>query len=362
MAEHVTAAALGALPRGLWRRLELSPLRFAVLEREGQLGRLSEAERAAGKRAYYQTLARSVAIRETLALVVSEGARVGAEVLPLKGSVLAFAVYPDPGMRPMADVDVAVSPDRLEALAARLEALGYARYGAGKRRYQLAHHHHLALFKAGAPPIELHARLFHELALDGDTAPLFARAIPPTALSEVEGRNRLNSHPSTSSGLSEMGSSSPTTGYAGLVPGWNDHVLYVALHAATHGFADSPLWLFDLAYLVPRLSPDALAVIAAEAKRRRGVAALHFAFALATRCLPSLLLAAPPPTGKRLRASLLDALLGADPFARKPDRRRAQLLRWALTDHPIDALRSIAGKLRLVAAEALFETAPPPPP
>jgi len=46
-------------------------------------------------------------------------------LLPLKGSILAPLYYPDPGLRPMADLDVLIHPENFAASAHLLAELGY---------------------------------------------------------------------------------------------------------------------------------------------------------------------------------------------------------------------------------------------
>lgn len=49
-------------------------------------------------------------------------------IVLLKGGALAFTLYPDPALRPMADVDFLVPPERVSEAAARLRARGYRGY------------------------------------------------------------------------------------------------------------------------------------------------------------------------------------------------------------------------------------------
>jgi Uncharacterised nucleotidyltransferase len=48
----------------------------------------------------------------------------GVALMPLKGAVLAAHYYPDPALRPMADIDVLVRPAQLPVSAAALGAMG----------------------------------------------------------------------------------------------------------------------------------------------------------------------------------------------------------------------------------------------
>jgi hypothetical protein len=329
----ISAEAVLAWPPGTRARRELQPLIHAVLERADRLDALDAQARAFARRGYYQTLARSVAIRETLEEVLDAADREGALALPLKGCLLAFTVYPDPGMRPMGDVDVAVAPEAIAAVAGALVKAGYRVHGEGRRRFDLRHHHELLLERPNGPAVDLHARLLHELGADGSLDALYAHAI------EV-----------------------PLFGRARHAPSWEEHFVYLALHAAAHGFADSPLWLADLALVAPRLTaPDR---VFEAARARRAVAAVHFAFAMVGRYLPSLVLPRAPTPGRwevALRGAALALLLGRDPLARVPDARTSLLLRFALTDRPRDVARALADKIALRAHERWVERVVDPP-
>lgn len=313
------------LPPATRRRRELQALLYAVLERDGMLGRLDDKERAFARRGYYATLARSVRLREALLELLDDAAAEGVELLALKGSLLAFTLYPDPAMRPMGDLDLAVRARDVAPLVARLEARGARRVGVGRARYDVERLGQVILRTPAHVEIELHLELAHELGLDGDAEPLFDRAITVPS----------------------------TLGRSLAAPSWEDHLGHIALHAATHAFADSPLWLFDLALIAP-LVQDRPAVVA-EAARRRGRAALHFAFALATRQLPALALAAPAPPFLALRAALLRLALGAEPFAGAPRVWPSRLARAALYDRPSDVLRSVVERAALRLYERYAE-------
>lgn len=318
----LAAASLLALPPGTRRRPELQPLLHAVLEREGRLGALSREERAFARRAYYATLARSRLFGETLLLLLEDAEREGARVLLLKGAFLAFAVYADPATRPMADLDLAVRPADLPRLARRLEARGYRRFGGGRRRFSLEISHHAIFEHPSRPLVELHLRLGHELGVASSIDEWFDHAI------EVEALGRRWPAPS-----------------------WDDQLLFVALHAASHGFAESPIWLADLAYLAPRTEGAGLR----SAASRHAAAAAYFAVQLARRYLPHLALPHPaPPALAGPRALALRLLLGQDPLADRPGFLASLLIRAALTDGARELGLLLAGKTRLRIAEYLF--------
>ncbi|WP_260483841.1 nucleotidyltransferase family protein [Sphingomicrobium flavum] len=80
----------------------------------------------------------------------------------LKGGYLAFACYPQPGLRPLRDLDLWVEAD--EALAAfhLLVENGYRPLDPGDPAQALAHLHQLPALEApSGTPVELHVRLGH---------------------------------------------------------------------------------------------------------------------------------------------------------------------------------------------------------
>ncbi len=309
------AAALLALPPRTRVRPELQPLLYAVLAASGRLGELPPLQCAAARRAYYTTLARNTVIRQTLLEVIDQAAAVGAKLLPLKGALLAFAAYPDPGMRPMSDIDLAVHPEEVDPLVAQLQRSGFVRYGTGPR-FALDQTHHIILQRPSTPMVELHVRLLHELAVDGEVRSLFDRAI---ALELCERKVQALC--------------------------WSDHFFFVALHAAAHGFSYSPLWLIDLALLWPRVGD--FSVVARQAQTRRAVAALHFACALAQRYFPSLRSAMPLPRWSGARTWLLRHTLGEDPLARSVSQRDSLLTRAALIDRLPEIVPWLGDKILL---------------
>jgi hypothetical protein len=321
-----------ALPAAVRQRGELLPLFHAVLEREGRLDALSPVERTAARHAYVATLARAREIGAALLALLDDAAALAVPVLPLKGALLAFTVYPDPGMRPMLDLDLAVRPGDVERLGARLVARGYQRHGEGRRRFDLGYTHHAIYLHERAPTIELHARLTHELGIDGRLEDWFERAITVTA---------------------------PTLGRPLPAPSWDDQLFFVLAHAATHSFGDSPLWLVDVACLASHASAQGAAEhpVTTEARRRHAVAAVYFALALARRRLPpSLLLPnVPEPPALAARTALLRLALGDEPLGHPPTRAGSLLARAALTDSATDVVRALAAKSTLRLKERFLE-------
>jgi hypothetical protein len=238
-----------------------------------------------------------------------------APLLPLKGLVLANTVYSDPAARPMSDLDVAVRPRDLDATGHILSGLGWRRLFGDRARYSPRHGHDVAFTNENGHVLEVHYKLFHEMAIDASVEPLFERAI------EVE----------------LLGKKRP-------IPCWDDQLFLVAVHAATHAFGESASWIVDLALLLPLASVEAAH---AEAERRRAGPAFRAALRTAHRALRQI----PAPAGDQLREQLLDVIL-RDRLA-LPSRIRSLLARAVLTENPVDALREVVRKLGLRAYELL---------
>ncbi|HEX8953065.1 MAG TPA: nucleotidyltransferase family protein, partial [Polyangia bacterium] len=209
----LTGSRLEALPPALRTRRELAALRYAVALAEGDAG-------APGRSSYLGTLAANVARLERLEAFFAAAHAAGLHLMPIKGALLVRTHYGDPGARPMVDVDVVCAPDELERAIDVGRALGLARMDPEAFRSARAATHDVKLTGDGII-LELHHRLWHELRIERDVAPLFARARPIAY--------------------------GATTAWA---PDDADHLYVVCVHAATHGFLGNALWLTDAALLV----------------------------------------------------------------------------------------------------------------
>jgi hypothetical protein len=311
----ITVAELAALPKAVRLRVELLPLVYRVYQRERRLGELAPDELKAAQRSYYATLARNLRAFEGVRQLLDVAEADGLTVLPWKGLVFAEALYRDPGVRPMMDVDLLVRPGELERALGLGARLGYRRGFSGPR-YTPAHGHDVTLCHPdGYGFVEVHYRMFHELGGDARVDALFER----TTTCEVLGRPRR-------------------------VAGWADQLFATAVHAATHAFCEAPLWMLDLALLYERAG--GLEAAAAEAERRRFSVAFRAALAVAGRVLPTRL-----PPGRLPRATLLELALGTDWLGRSPGRVRSLLARAVLTDDPRRAANEVWRKLGLRAVE-----------
>ncbi len=135
----------------------------------------------------------------------------------LKGPVLSERLYDDPSVRISTDLDVLVRPADLDRAVDALRRQGYQAPGGVTERYYRRHHHHVGLESAQGPRVELHFRAFTGLGVEVRSEELIERSI----------------HYQSPNGLSCM------------VLSPEDELLFLAVHAAGHGWARFG-WLYDL--------------------------------------------------------------------------------------------------------------------
>jgi hypothetical protein len=158
----------------------IAPLLHGHLRRLHLLGRLpSEAWTR------LTTIANSVwgmnaALTEHWAEATTALERAGVETMTLKGIALAHTVYPEPGLRPMADIDLLVRPGAQAGALKTLLALGYRTPGEAADRHA-ASRSFIELVRGGAR-IDLHWHVARYLRFEGiveiDQDGLWRRARP----------------------------------------------------------------------------------------------------------------------------------------------------------------------------------------
>jgi hypothetical protein len=110
----------------------------------------------------------------------------GIHALSLKGGALAFDVYPEPGLRPMRDLDIFIAAEHGAQAMRTLQALGYtaAEHGVPDG------HHHLPAMRRDVDGleqvVELHVRLFSREDLR--RAPVLDDSWPRRRSYELEGQ------------------------------------------------------------------------------------------------------------------------------------------------------------------------------
>ncbi len=147
-------------------------------------------------------------------------------MVALKGAWLAWTAYPEPGMRPLRDLDILVPQDRALEARTRLLALGYEQCeetALPLEEWTARFKHLPALASREGHVVEIHTRLWDD---DG----------------------RMPSHPI---GLLERRvESAAMPGLFVLSP--IDNVMHLAVHAAFHRFDGGPLMLLDFATLAEK--------------------------------------------------------------------------------------------------------------
>ena len=110
---------------------------------------------------YLQQSVRALARYHELGTIADRLAETRTQVIALKGIYLARAVYPEPGLRPMGDLDLLFRVEDLQDVQAALIALGYEREGMQfPPSYYPPRHHQLPPFtRDGATAIEVHTRI-----------------------------------------------------------------------------------------------------------------------------------------------------------------------------------------------------------
>ena len=107
---------------------------------------------------------KSLAQRQTAAMLeaVKALAAQGIEAIVLKGGILSHLAYPEPGLRPMEDIDLLLAPDSLAAARHTLLSLGYTAPPENTRYDRLSHHLPVAcrIDFGETIAIELHREIF----------------------------------------------------------------------------------------------------------------------------------------------------------------------------------------------------------
>ncbi|MBI5482548.1 MAG: nucleotidyltransferase family protein [Deltaproteobacteria bacterium] len=273
-----------------------------------------------GRQAYLAVVARNLILGHALDEALGCLLDAGVPVQPLKGALFIETLYGgELGARPMSDLDLLVPAGSAARARAALLRLGYEDTGAGRARFTARYTHHDVL-RRGPVPVELHHRLCHDLAVDGDSAVFFRDQV------NVKWRS------------GHLAVACPEL-----------QLFYILLHAATHALRYSPVWVVDAVLQVcaaPRVSWE---VIEHEARQRRAFRLLHAAARYVNDYFPGTFPRALPP--RSLRDVLLTAALGHDdtPIPYGPG-ARSLVVRALLTDRRTDAVRVIAEKawLRLI--------------
>jgi hypothetical protein len=172
----------------------------------------------------------------------------------LKGTYLAYCVYPHPALRPLRDLDILIPPERLMDARAALIAGGLSTVDRYERVPESVKDAapHLPPLLAGNVSVELHKRIFH-LKRDADAGP------------------DLTEDP----GFWERCVTGTVAGTPIEAPSPTDQMLHIIVHGVyDHQLANGPLLLSDVALLVAAGGVDwgRLDELAQRTGRERGVA------------------------------------------------------------------------------------------
>jgi len=262
----------------------------------------------------------------------------GIEVLLLKGAPLAWGWYADPGLRPMADVDVLVAPADATRALDLLEQGGFRDVGNKTRSTLFALHHGSGMIHPDGASIDLHWNLGAPLLLPGD------------------GANQRSSStcipPGTASMAAFWAHASPITiaGRDARALDATDLVLHLLVHGVWAGSGSAVRWVADLAAILATSEasnasepgPDRIdwdRLIRRSRERRVTLAvgnALRYALDTFDLSIPpgvpQLLLVAPVPFAQRLAfdAMAVDLDHSATAFGGLPHLRAY----WAYSNRP----------------------------
>jgi hypothetical protein len=265
--------------------------------------------------------ARELLVQRDLQATMAALASAGVPALVIKGSALAYSVYPEPWHRTRTDTDLLVSQESVQAAMAALERCGYRRSDAISTGAYVSHQ--IAFERTDAHDvrhvIDLHWKVANpQIIADALPFDLLWRSAEPA----------------------------PALGASARVPSLVASVGIACIHRlAHHQGHDRLIWLYDLRLITSRLTSDQWMALAALA-RDRGVAGL---------CLDGL-----QQARRELSASLpveVEKLLGAaapaeasQSYLHGPVRKRDVLV------SDLKALRSWRARLRLLREHAF----PPP--
>jgi hypothetical protein len=290
----------------------VSPLVYEHRERLG----LTDEEAAPYRKAALETLHRNLQLAAELRIALRALAAADVPVMLLKGAHLMDAVYHNPALRPMSDLDLLVRPESAARAVAALSDAGFRPDG-GKSGAVARADREIRLAKSGV----------HELAIELHTSlnrPTRHHWFPMESLWERSVTFAVDGAPARA-----------------LCP--EDNLVFLCAHAVPHVFAQL-IWLRDIAGLTAQ-GVDGIALRTA-ARAAHALRAVQTGVALAHS-----LMGAPLPDGfgGTLPHPAPNSAFGGIHYSTLASLR----LRAALSDHPLDA----AGILAAVAARKLCQVA-----
>jgi hypothetical protein len=221
---------------------------------------------------------RSTAVRyerrdRTLRHLLEACGSAGIDALVFKGAALAYALYPEPYLRPRTDIDVLIRREALAATEAALAADGWTRDAEPDSELASAQRHYTKHLGTGDPRHRGNRRDRRDRRNDVERLDLHWRLVNPPALAGVASFDALRSRAVPL----PLGASVRT-----LSPG--DALFAACLHLVAHHGGDGDeatlLWTFDIHLLSQRLEARDREVFAACATRQPALTACRAALEL----------------------------------------------------------------------------------
>ncbi|HWR11159.1 MAG TPA: nucleotidyltransferase family protein [Rectinemataceae bacterium] len=161
------------------RKAQLSPLLYHALRAVSPSTKAPPQSALDALRTdHLRSLCRNMRILHTVSEIVAECNAKNIPVILLKGAALATAVYKDPGLRPMGDVDILVGRQDIPEVHAILTRKGYRNL---PDKDMMAANHVPPCISPGKPTIEIHFTILEEAQANSFNAgELFERAVPIT--------------------------------------------------------------------------------------------------------------------------------------------------------------------------------------
>lgn len=200
--------------------------------------------------------------------------RHGIDTLLIKGAALAYTHYPEPHLRPRADIDLLVRRRDLPCAEAVLTGCGYARDVEADAELWTGQRHFVKWGAAGPVMVDLHWRAANPLAFSDALA--FDDVWPRAVMVPALGRHARTLAPA-------------------------DSLLLACLHrVAHHRDRVELLWLWDIHLLASRLPPEEFARFSERAVRARVAQVCARSLDLARECFGTVI---PADTRQTLAAA-----------------------------------------------------------
>lgn len=157
----------------------VAPLLYHRLKMAGCAALLTDEVRQQLQKSYRSTSLRNLQIYHALGQVIDKLHAQQIPVLVLKGAHLAAAVYANPGLRSMADVDILVAQEQIPKVVEVLHSLGYCATSTKDAARQPSAYNHIVPMVKGNLSLEVHRGIWEShQAHPIDHAELWAQAVP----------------------------------------------------------------------------------------------------------------------------------------------------------------------------------------